>query len=523
MIKIDLMEKYRLSMSEFSVIIPTVGLGSRMGKLTEFLNKSLLPYKNKPVLAHIIDQFPNDTKFIIPVGYKDQQVIDFCTLAYPSKNIKFVYISNFTESFTGPGYTIKQCLDYIDSSFYYIPCDSYYEQKLVCCDTDTYFVKKVDQQHNYHYTTFKLENDRITDIQFKKHTDQSYVAFTGVMYIKDVSDFKKRLTDCVSPEIIYTIKNNSKVVYLDSWVDFGNLESYYQACQIDHKFDFSKPDEVTYFCNNKILKIWKDNDIARKKFQKTINNLDVYPNNVKYINDWLSYEYYDGATLYAKHNTEIFNKFLNWLENEVWIRSDKNIDESCKIFYKDKTLNRIQKYLNSKTDTKIINYINGVPVKPYTYYLENINWDLLIKDNIPSNIHGDLQFDNVIVSDTNTFKAIDWRHEFGNHVDVGDLYYDFAKLYGGLIIDYSQIKNNQFSIEYDNDSVFLKIPNIVNNDDYVNLLFNHIQNKKYNEIKVKLLVPIIFWNMAPLHAKPFDDFLWYYGIYLFNKLLEENV
>lgn len=522
MTKIDLMEKYRTNMSEFSVIIPTVGLGSRMGKLTEFLNKSLLPYKNKPVLAHIIDQFPNDTKFIIPVGYKDQQVIDFCNLAYPNKNIKFVYISNFTESFTGPGYTIKQCLDQIDSSFYYIPCDSYYEQELVSWDTDTYFVKKVQDQLNYHYTTFLLENDRIIDIQFKKHTDQHYFAFTGVMYIKDVVDFKKRLADCISPEIIYTIKTNSKVVPLDSWIDFGNLESYYQACKIDHKFDFSKPDEVTYFCNNKILKIWKDSDIARKKFQKTLNNLEIYPNNVKHSNEWLCYDYYDGTTLYTKHDSEIFNRFLKWLENDVWNRSNKNIDESCKVFYKDKTLSRIQKYLNSKNDTKVINYINGVSVKPYTYYLENINWDMLINDNIPSNIHGDLQFDNVIVSDKNTFKIIDWRHEFGNNVEVGDLYYDLAKLCGGLMIDYSQIKNNQFGIQYDNDRVYLKIPTI-DNDEYVNLLFNHIRNKNYNEMKVKLLVPIIFWNMAPLHTKPFDDFLWYYGIYLFNKLLEEKV
>ena len=61
------------------VIIPTAGTGSRMGNFTKNLNKALLPYKDKPVLAHIIDQFPADTNFIIPVGYLGNQIIDFCS------------------------------------------------------------------------------------------------------------------------------------------------------------------------------------------------------------------------------------------------------------------------------------------------------------------------------------------------------------------------------------------------------------------------------------------------------------
>ena len=104
----------------YTVIIPTVGTGSRMGDLSKFLNKSLLSYKQKPVLSHIIDQFPSDTRFIIPVGYNKEQVIEFCSVAYPNRHIEFVYVANFTESYTGPGYTIKQCLDLITESFFYI-------------------------------------------------------------------------------------------------------------------------------------------------------------------------------------------------------------------------------------------------------------------------------------------------------------------------------------------------------------------------------------------------------------------
>ena len=66
-----------------TVIIPTAGTGSRMGRYTTHLNKSLLPYLGKPVLGHIIDSFPADTRFVIPVGYLADQVKDFCLLTYP--------------------------------------------------------------------------------------------------------------------------------------------------------------------------------------------------------------------------------------------------------------------------------------------------------------------------------------------------------------------------------------------------------------------------------------------------------
>ena len=42
---------------------------------------NLLPYKDKPVLAHIIDNFPHNTRFVIPVGYLKEQIIDFCKVA----------------------------------------------------------------------------------------------------------------------------------------------------------------------------------------------------------------------------------------------------------------------------------------------------------------------------------------------------------------------------------------------------------------------------------------------------------
>ena len=40
----------------------------------------------------------------------------------------------------------------------------------------------------------------------------------------------------------------------------------------------------------------------------------------------------------------------------------------------------------------------------------------------------------------NNFTYIDWRESFGGSTKGGDIYYDLAKLYGGTIIPYNMMK-----------------------------------------------------------------------------------
>jgi len=507
-----------------TVIIPTAGLGSRLGDISKFINKALLPYDNKPVLSHIIEQFPDDTKFIIPLGYKQEQIVDFCELTYPEKNIEFVHVPNYIEDFTGPGYTIKCCLENINSAFFYIPCDSYFVRDFnYVYENDVYFVKNVDQTMNQHYTTFLLENDLIKDLQFKQNTSANYTAFTGVMYIKDYLGFKERLVKLQSPEIIYTITLDSRVKFLNSWIDFGNLEVYKDVVNQLGKYDFTKNDEITYITNNKVIKYWTDNTIANKKHKKYLTNPKVYPSNVKYKNNWLTYDYFSGTTLYCHDDITCFDSYLKWLDEDVWIQDkNKDIKTQALSFYKNKTIERVNKFLKKYPDLTTVTHINDVEVKDFTYYLNSIDWEMLINDVLPSFTHGDLHFDNTIISSNNTYKVIDWRHEFGDIIEYGDIYYDLAKLYGGFVIDYSKIKENTFKLEYKDSKVYLEIPHAKNYEFYLKSLTEFIKNKNYNIKKVKLLVPIIYWNMSPLHTDPFDKFCWYLGILMFQELHNEN-
>lgn len=508
-----------------TVIIPTAGLGSRMGNYTKNLNKALLPYKDKPVLAHIIDNFPRDSKFIIPVGYLADQIRDFCSVAYSDRDITFVEINDYVSDKSGTGYTLLQCKDSITSPFWYVPCDTYFDQTVInkVRNKDCYFVKTVPQQDTHLYTMFDLNNSfYIYDIRFKEETDSNWRAFTGLMYINDYQDFFANLESSNSNEFIGIIKKGSDTATLDTWLDFGNPTIYQTELSKSQKFDFTKKDEVTYICNRRVVKWWLDGTVAKKKYDKVTANPAVFPGNCAHSGNYMAYDFFPGKTLYEFNNPVAFGELLNWLETEVWQDVDADIYAASMEFYKTKSLGRINKFLEKYPNLSVVNNIDGVAVKDYNYYLNNIDWEYFATVTRPGFLHGDLQFDNIVIDHSGEFKIIDWRHEFAGIVEYGDIYYDLAKMAGGLIINYANIKNHNFNIEIDGDAVTLSIPSVDNISIYQQRLKKYILDNNLDYRKVRQLIPVIFWNMSPLHTAPFDIFLWYLGIKLFQELENET-
>ena len=503
-----------------TVIIPTAGLGSRMGNYTKNLNKALLPYKDKPVIGHIIEQFPKDTRFVIPVGYLAQQIKDFCKIAYGDRHIEFVNIEDWTSDKSGTGVTLLKCKDTVKEPFWFVSCDTYFDQTVInkTQDKDCYFVKTVNEKDSHLYTMFEIEDLKIKDITFKKTQPDTWAAFTGLMYIHDWQQFFSDLSAHDGIEYIPIIKKGSGVAFLETWLDFGSAEQYNTALSKSQKFDFSKTDEVTYICNNRVVKWWLDPTTAKKKYEKTQANVSVFPNHCEHVGNYMAYDFYPGQTLYNFNNPVAFSEFLNWLKNDVWQPVEMDLRAACEDFYKTKTLGRIKKFLEKYPNLSEVNYVDGVAVKDYKYYLDQIDWDYLTTTYAAGFIHGDLHFDNTVIGQDGHFKVIDWRHEFAGIVEFGDIYYDLAKLSGGLVINYANIKEHNFNIDIDGDSVTLSVPNVDYIGVYQRKLKEFINKEGYDYRKVQMLVPIIFWNMSPLHTAPFDLFLWYLGIKLFQEI-----
>ena len=109
------------------VFITTSGIGSRLGQYTEFMNKSMLKVGRKPVIAHIIDQYPSNFEFVITLGYKGDHIKQFLQIAYPNYKFTFVIVDKYQGEGTSQVYSQLQAKEYLQEPFIYNDCDTIVE------------------------------------------------------------------------------------------------------------------------------------------------------------------------------------------------------------------------------------------------------------------------------------------------------------------------------------------------------------------------------------------------------------
>jgi thiamine kinase-like enzyme len=149
--------------------------------------------------------------------------------------------------------------------------------------------------------------------------------------------------------------------------------------------------------------------------------------------------------------------------------------------------------------------------------LSQLEFDSLLSDIKAVGIHGDLQFDNVIYLENGGFKLIDWRTSFGSNYVNGDIYYDLAKLLGGIEMDYSKIKKGNFTFQIMESEVSYEFPPTENHEVLRSELESFCRKEGYNWEKVCYLTGIIYINMCPLHTRPFRDLLFFHSIYHLSR------
>ena len=85
------------------------------------------------------------------------------------------------------------------------------------------------------------------------------------------------------------------------------------------------------------------------------------------------------------------------------------------------------------------------------------------------------------------------------------------------MLPYSQIKKGNFNFAYENQEVIYDFP--INNNliDAKDEIEKFIEKKNLDLKKIKIISSLIYLNMAPLHADPFSNLLYFLGI---SKLAE---
>lgn len=515
------MEKLTQNTDNLTVLILAAGYGRRMGPFSRMVNKSLVPYDNKPLVSHIIDKFSPNTNFIIACGNLGQQVKDYVSVVHASKHITFIDIPKFDELTTGPATTIRYCSQHLPDAFLWITCDTLfdfdYNGKL---DHNWIAVSPVDSAVSQDYCWVERDGEIIVSVHNKEKSTRAVDAFIGLMYVADRT-FINTLDTKVAKDVYEGFDNlNLRAHTVRRWQDFGTYEKWQQISTGLPEVSFPKPDELFFRDNRKIIKFTTNPALADMRSERAKLNPACMPGDVISKPNFLFYSEEKGDTLYSCLTPAIFNKFLIWAENNLWIESlpNKNTFHISDNFYRKKTLERLEKFRVKYNTWVEFPTVNNRSVKTIEEYIKDVNFNWLATNVQWVFIHGDMQFDNIIYDKhLDKFTAIDWRTDFAGDM-YGDMYYDLAKMLGGLYLSYKYVKEDKFGYEEKNSEAIIDVPSVQHVEEYIDLLHTWVIDRGYDWVKVRTLVPIIYLNMAPLHEAPFDKFLIALAQYTFSQL-----
>jgi NDP-sugar pyrophosphorylase family protein len=508
-----------------SVLILTAGRGSRLNDYSMHLNKALLPLGKKAIISRIIEKFSEDSRFVIAVGHRSEQVKTYLSMAHPNTCFMFVDVDNYDGPGSGPGYSTMCCKNHLQEPFFYVSCDTlWHENVILPTDSNWLGSAAVASEESSAYLNLELtpELDVIGLHDKVKVEGDNFQAFIGLAFIKDYATFWESLRTSELIRGENQVSNGLKALVRDrsvkalplEWIDTGDAQKYEKAVAMYEQYDFSKADEALYISEDRVIKFFSNPTFAITRVKRARANPAVFPVVSDAVNGFYSYPFISGQTLYQHCSDEIFEKLLDWLPRCLWKNVKVDADEfktACDFFYRIKTEERLNKYFQKYPSGMNIKKANGLELQPIQETLNSIPWDRICCGN-PSFFHGDFHFDHIIYdADRNSFKLLDWRQDFGGFTDFGDTYYDLAKFCGGLRLNYDYIKDGRFTYSESGDEVFFTFDRRPEGDLYETRFHKFIEDQGYSLEIVKLIIPIIFLNMAPLHHYPFDKMLFALG------------
>jgi choline kinase len=518
-------------MVDYKVLITTSGVGSRLGELTKFTNKSLIRVGKKPAISYIVEKYPPDIEIVITLGYFGDQVKDFLTLAYPEKKFNFIYIDNFDKDGSSLAYSMMQSSSELQCPFIFHASDTIIQKSEIPRPEKNWVSYSIIDN----YTNYRILDKNAFKIHDKGHIGLN-TAYIGLAGIYDYEFFwkslqkiieqdpnNKNLSDCDS---INTMIDKSWSLYqFDDWIDIGNSSELKSARQkIFDKFDIlDKVDESIFLFDKFVIKFFYDKKICKNRVERCKILTGLSPKLIAYTDNFYKYEFIDGDNLSEILNENIFVNFLNWSEKNLW-KQNENFDDFYKIcddFYFKKTQIRLNKFFEdnnlSDTNTKI----NGFDVPPISELFDKIDKNWICK-TVPFQFHGDFILENIIYN-KNKFILLDWRQDFGGDIKNGDLYYDLSKLNHNLLLNHKVVYQKLFEVKEDNNGIHC---DILRSDIMTNcreIFHDWIKNKKLDFNKVQLITSLIWLNMSPLHDSEIGKFLFYFGKLNLYKCLKNKL
>lgn len=521
---------------QLDVLVTCSGLGSRLGEITNFTNKSLVRIGTKPALSWIIDSYPANTRFVITVGHYSDHVKQYLQIAHSNRNIQIVDVDKFEGKGSSLAYSMLCAKEYLLKDFVFHACDTITDKHEKIKENCLWISRDLNTSGNYR--TVLHDNLDLKFIQ-EKGDALSSEAYIGKCYIKDHREFwnslegiyslkgfdDNSLSDCHAINLMLSAGLRFQVKKVKTWTDIGNLESLAKARQ-ENKENINvldKPEESIFFIENKVIKFFHDINIVDSRVKRTQYLSNTTPSIEKHTKNFYSYAKEEGEILsrHPKFNCKTIETLLEWANKKLWsVNSDDDYSKKCNEFYVEKTKSRANKYFFDRRINDKQSIING-EVIPCTSLLLDESKNILIENYKASLFHGDFILENILMNEKSEFILLDWRQDFSGDLQFGDAYYDISKLNHNLIVNHDIVNKGLYTCDVDESgNITVDIMCSKKFLDAKEHLMKFCHKAGYNQKKVEILTAIIWINMSPLHDRQFGDFLFNFGKYNLYRAIQ---
>ena len=509
--------------NKLKVLITTSGVGSRLGNITTYINKSLVKLGDKPIISHIIDTYP-DADFVITLGHYGDYVKEYLTLAYPDRNFDFVYVNPYEGEGSGLIKSISFAKENLQCPFIFHVCDTILNETP---PTPTFnWMSNIQTSDADLFRTIRAEGGLVTKINEKGEINYDY-GYIGVAGIYDYKLFWDTVDDIMGTNqpsdssdchIFMEMLNEVDIHTwkVSKWFDTGNVNHLSIAkSNYPPKYNvLEKSNESIYFIDNSVIKFFGDEKICDNRVKRAQLLDGLVPKLEGYTRNFYKYEHAKGDLLADGVTDEKIVKLIEWAEDNLWtpiLTDDYEFENKCRQFYITKTKKRIKQFLENNNLKDGEDTINDVLVPSCETMLNMIDWDRICNTE-SVRFHGDFILDNILYND-DQFILLDWRQDFGGDIRAGDKYYDLSKLNHNLVLNHHILSEGHFFLNKLKDNIQCDVYRSHNLATAQQALISTLEIKGIDTYKINILTPLIWLNMSPLHSYPLNNFLFYFGKY----------
>lgn len=510
----------------YKVLIPTAGTGSRLFEMTKYLNKSLITIANKPAIARIIEMFPDDTEFVIPTGYKGSTVKEFLSLAYPERKFIFTDVTPFEGEGSGLGLSILTCREHLQEPFVFCSCDTLVTERIP--EPDHNWIGFGEREDIKSYRTVSTSEGIALGLCEKGEdpgiTIMPYIGLTGIYDFKKFWNLMQEggataIEQGESYALRFLMGNEMKAYHF-TWFDTGTLNELEKTRQYFKQDDspniLEKADETIWFMEKEVIKFSNNTKFISDRVKRAELLKGFVPGITGSTEHMYKYKYAEGEVLSKCVQIPIFEKLLKH-SFKFWEIKELNVDDrekfysDCMKFYKDKTYERVELFYKNFNKNDGTETINGKKMPTLKSMLDSLDWEE-IAQGTASQFHGDFHFENILYDkNTDEFTFLDWRQNFGDSLEIGDIYYDFGKLMHGLIVCHDLIAKDEYYVNWYKNEINYDVNRkqiLVKCEAY---FYQWLDENKFDSLKVKLMTALIYLNIAALHHHPYGLMLYALG------------